>query len=292
MTRSSEQNNQAVKHAAIDTGDWGRYAPSAFAETIRGFTASRSEGFVGKRMAFLARRLGLMTMGSEIDVEVFGHRMRIQPGANLAEKRMLFTPQYFDPQERALLARVLPRDAVFVDVGANVGAYSFFVASCTGPEARIIAIEPQPSVFDRLTANVGYNKGVPIEPIALAIADVDGEVQLFLDRHNAGETGIRRLAGADGSESLTVRAKPLALLVAELDLPRIDAMKVDVEGAEDLILVPFFAEAPQDRWPSVLILENSPESWQTNCIDLAIERGYEQVLETRLNVVLTRQATI
>ena len=268
---------------------WGTYAPGPFVERLRRFAGRQGTGFVGSRLAFAARRLAMRAMGEFADVEVFGHRMRIRPHANLAEKRMLFTPQYFDPAERALLARALPADAVFVDIGANVGAYSFYAAHVAGPQARIVAIEPQPAIHRRLVDNIGFNPGVPIEPLALAVADVDGPIQLFVDPGNAGETSMRRIAGpGPGAATLEVQARPLAVLVGELGLPRIDALKIDVEGAEDLILVPFFADAPQAVWPQVLIVENSPESWQTDCIALARSRGYTMVLETRLNVVLTR----
>lgn len=243
-------------------------------------------------MAYLARRLAMSAVPDVADVEVFGHKLRIDPRGNLAEKRLLFTPQYFDPDERALLARALPADAVFLDIGANVGAYSFFAASCSGPHARIIAIEPQPKIHQRLQTNIAFNPGVPIEAIQLAIADIDGAISLFVDEQNAGETSMRRLAGNSGSATeISVSAKPLAALVSDLGLQRIDAMKIDIEGAEDIALAPFFEAAPATLWPSVLILENSPESWQIDCIDLARKRGYQLVLSTRLNVVLTRPAT-
>ncbi len=240
-------------------------------------------------MAYAARKLALAQIQGPVDVEVFGYKLRVEPTKNLAEKRILFTPQYFDPQERDFLKRVLPMDGIFVDIGANAGAYSFFAASCMRATARILAIDPQPEVFARLVANVAFNPGVPIEPIDEAVADVDGPIQLFVDANNAGETGMRRVRGhaLDGG-TVEVRGRPLLDILSERDLPRVDALKIDIEGAEDLALVPFFRDAPEQLWPTLLILENSPESWQTNCITLAQSKGYQLVAEARLNVVMTR----
>lgn len=268
---------------------WGTYAPSRAVVRLRALSSMQGTDYLGKRLAFLMRKFAMAMMKGVLDVEIFGHKLRVEPFANLAEKRVLFTPQYFDPVERDWLARYLPADAVFIDIGANVGAYSFYAAQCAGSQARILAIEPQPAVYERLCENISFNPGVPIEAIPLAIADVDGPIQLFVDRNNAGETSMRRI-GSDGAHGVTleVQAKPLATLLADYDLPRVDALKIDVEGAEDLILVPFFENAPPALWPTLVIIENSPESWHTDCIALMQAKGYTSVAETRLNIVLTR----
>lgn len=290
MTQNFQKTSPSLtSHVQISQADWGSYAPSVWVERLRAFSSARSAGYVGKRLAFLARKIALTGVRGPVDVNVFGHKMRIEPFANLAEKRVLFTPQYFDPVERDLLLRVLPGDGVFVDIGANVGAYSFFAASCMSSVAKILAIEPQPDVYQRLCDNISYNPGVPIEPIALAVADVDGPIHLFVDSGNAGETSMRRVRSDTHSASMIeVQAKPLAAILAERDLPRVDALKIDIEGAEDLALAPFFRDAPESLWPRLMIIENSPESWQTNCITLAQSKGYQVIAETRLNVVLTR----
>ena len=59
--------------------------------------------------------------------------MRLYPQRNVAEKRLAFTPQYFDAPERALLAERLKGEFVFLDVGASVGGYALFAARFGGP---------------------------------------------------------------------------------------------------------------------------------------------------------------
>jgi FkbM family methyltransferase len=256
---------------------------------LRAFSGARGTGYVGMRLAFAARKLALRQVSGPLDVEVFGHKLRIEPFANLAEKRVLFTPQFFDPVERDYMKRTLPADAVFVDIGANVGAYSFYAAHCVGPMARILAIEPQPAVYQRLCENIAFNPGVPIEPIPLAVADVEGPIQLFMHARNAGEASMRRVGtDAAGGSTIEVQAKPLEAILTERELPRVDALKIDIEGAEDLALEPFFRSAPQALWPRLIIIENSPESWQSDLFAIVREKGYQTLAETRLNVVLGR----
>ena len=128
--------------------------------------------------------------------------MRLYPADNVSEKRMLFTPQYFDPQELAYLAQRITADFVFVDVGANVGGYSLFVAARAGAAARILAIEPQPEVHERLVYNVRQNDFATVKTLECAAADCDGEVTMFLDKltrpHSASKAGpkmLRKLSG-------------------------------------------------------------------------------------------------
>ncbi len=44
---------------------------------------------------------------------------------------------------------------MFLDIGANIGAYALYVAAFAGPAARIIAVEPQPALAFTLAAIYG-----------------------------------------------------------------------------------------------------------------------------------------
>jgi hypothetical protein len=95
---------------------------------------------------------------------------------------------------------------------------------------------------------------------------------------------MRIVPSRDGGR-LTVRARKLADIIASEGLARIDAMKLDCEGAEDLILEPFFLAAPRAQWPKSLIFENMPQRW---CLDLPAfirAQGYCEVLRTRQNLI-------
>ena len=70
--------------------------------------------------------------------------MRCYLRDNTCERKFMFTPWRFDTEERRALTGSLRPDGVFVDIGANVGWYSLFVASQAGPASRILALEPQP----------------------------------------------------------------------------------------------------------------------------------------------------
>ena len=102
--------------------------------------------------------MAIKTLGGRpIDIESVGAKMRLYPYNNVAEKRLLFTPQYFDQAERDLIRSRVRPGFVFLDIGANIGGYSLAVAAFAGPNARILAFEPQPEIFQRLNYNIEQN---------------------------------------------------------------------------------------------------------------------------------------
>ena len=268
---------------------FGAFAPNRFQAAIIRVTRALPDSWAGRRLAFVLRRMVTRRLRHPLDVEVFGQRMRLMPFNNVAEKRILFMPQYFDTRERAFLARSAHDGYVFIDVGANVGAYTMFVAGLKLRHARLYAIEPQPDLFERLTYNISLNRGQPIKAIACALSDVDGEMTLFLHRGNKGQSSLKVVDWeAEHGESLQVPTKTLLTLAREEGLERIDAIKVYVEGAEDMILEPFFREAPQSLWPKALILEDALQRWRVDCIALCQELGYRIEVRTKMNVILVR----
>jgi FkbM family methyltransferase len=278
------QRNSQISEAET----YGTFAPQGLVARIVGRTRKASDSFLGRKLAFALRRLGLRVLkGRPVDIEALGARMRLFPEGNVCEKRVLFTPQYFDARERDLLARRIREGFTFIDVGANIGAYSLFVAALAGPRARILAVEPQPEIFARLTYNIAQNPFGTVKAVACALADKAGELTLFLDTANRGESSVRIVhTGHDGS--IRVPATTLLSLMQSEGYDRLDAIKLDVEGAEDLIIEPFLRDAPEALWPGFVIIEDSRTRWQTDLAGLLESKGYRLVIQTRLNLVYER----
>lgn len=268
---------------------FGAFAPQSSLARIIAWTRSASDSFLGRKIAYALRRLGLRSLkGRPVDIESLGARMRLYPDGNVCEKRVLFTPQYFDVAERELLASRLREGFRFIDIGANIGAYSLFVAAKAGPTARILAVEPQPEVFARLAFNIAQNPFGTVKAVACALADKPGELTLFLDPANRGESSVRILRSSAGT-TVRVPATTLLALVQSEGYERLDAIKIDVEGAEDIILEPFLRDAPEALWPQLIVIEDSRDRWQTDLIELLRKSGYTLVTKTRLNFIFERK---
>jgi FkbM family methyltransferase len=271
-----------------ETAPYGTYAPKGLVRWVLERTRRLPNTWAGMRLVFLLRRLAIKVLrGAPVDIETLGARMRLHPYNNVSEKRVLFTPQFFDPEELRILKSRLKDGFTFVDVGANIGGYSLWVASLAGPTARVLAIEPQPDVFDRLTYNIGLNPYGTVKAIACAVADKPGELTLFLDPRNSGESSVKVVASSQAS-TIRVPATTLLDLLRKERLDHLDAIKLDVEGAEDIVLEPFFRDAPESLYPSLMIVEDGTRQWETDLLGTLAAKGYRTIAKTRMNIVLER----
>jgi FkbM family methyltransferase len=272
-----------------DHTPYGHYAPGAWFKRLLQVTRASSKSWGGKRKAFFLRGLAVKALaGKPLDVESLGARMRLYPYNNVCEKRILFTPQYFDEDERNLIRSRIRDNFIFIDIGANIGGYTLFTAAEAGPTARILAIEPQPEIFERLVYNIRLNPFPSVKALNCAVADVDAEITLFVAAKNRGETSMRIMNSDGGDVQLRVPGKTLLTIVTEEGFGHIDAVKLDVEGAEDLILEPFFREAPRAIWPRLILMEYSHGRWAADLNAILTGLGYREVLRTRTNVAYER----
>jgi len=159
----------------MNTPAFGTLAPGWLDRMVMAVTKPLPDSWAALRLAILLRRAVTMRLAypdGALDVERWGLRMRLHPRDNGCEKNLLFTPRMYEPEELAELendiagSKAQGRPFAFVDIGANVGLFSLFVASCAGRQARILAIEPEPGNLRRLEFNVRANPGVPITIIS------------------------------------------------------------------------------------------------------------------------------
>ena len=141
-------------------------------------------------------------------------------------------------------------------------------SSHRAPDARILAIEPQPGILDRLRFNLAANPGVKVDVLPMALADREGTVELVLDTSDSGGTHIETATRSEAGVSVSVPCRPLISVLRDAGIASIDALKIDVEGAEDVVLVPFFRDAPRGLFPELVLIEDTRGFWQTDVFAL------------------------
>lgn len=271
------------------TAAFGAFAAKGLVRLVLERTRAAGPGWWSRRLAFVLRRLAIAKLrGAPVDTEALGARMRLRPYRNVCEKRILFTPQFFDPDELAHLKDRMTEGFVFLDIGANIGGYSLFVAAHAAAGTKVLAVEPQPDIYERLVFNLRLNPFGCVKAVACAVADKEGELTLFVDSDNKGESSVKIMSGASSATSIRVPAKRLLTLIEEEGYDHVDAAKLDTEGAEDIILETFFDEAPETLWPRMLIMERGGSRWHVDLPALLVSRGYRIVSETRNNTIFER----
>jgi FkbM family methyltransferase len=268
----------------VDTPPFGAFAPTASQQNAIGFARGFDPGPFSKLAASIAKRLLWSSLSGPLDVMTWGIKMRLDPRRNITEKRLLLSPSRFELEEREILQARLKAGDQFVDVGANVGAYSLWVAAIIGPSGKGIAIEPQPRVLARLRANVALNTDFNIMIFPCGAGPAAATLGLSIGSTNEG--GASLATGEGGSERVEVAVRPLLDMVREAGLTRIDALKIDIEGFEDQALIPFFDNAPVALHPKLLILERSEKDWTGDLLGTLRRAGYQDLATSKRNYVM------
>lgn len=137
----------------------------------------------------------------------------------------------YEPLLCEALAQVLKKDGVFMDVGANVGLFSLLAAHRLAPEGRVAAFEASPRIFTFLERNAQKNPSPSLTLFHRAVTTRSGEELSFFDAPDA-KFGMGSLANRFSSNASVVKSISLDDAAEQLRLPRVDAIKVDVEGFE------------------------------------------------------------
>ncbi|MEX1184263.1 MAG: FkbM family methyltransferase [Gemmatimonadota bacterium] len=136
---------------------------------------------------------------------------------------------FFEPAAMDAFASLVRPGDVFFDVGANHGWFS--VLAATLGASQIHAFEPQPDVAVLLRRTLAPFDGTVHE---LALSDQNGAADLFVP-DVAVMAGLRDWVTAQGRGMGVRRSSCQTRRLDDLQLPRPDIMKVDVEGAERLV---------------------------------------------------------
>lgn len=236
----------------------------------------------GRRAALILRKWVLRKGYKTVDATVDSLKLRLYMQDNVSERKFLFLPQFFDAFERDLI-RARLRGGVFVDIGANAGIYTMTAAAAVGPEGLVLSIEPNPAVLERLKYNMqlnGFQSRILIEQAG--VSDATGTFDLMLDESNLGGSS---LVSERSDKKISVQCYPLLDILKKHNLPRVDALKIDIEGAEDKALIPFFKTAGKNLHPGFIILENSQKQWAQDLPAVLRENGYNILQATRMNTV-------
>ena len=211
--------------------------------------------------------------GCEVmDVESHGVRYRLHFQNNNTDRCILTRPKLHNGSEIFALARGSADDSAFVDVGANTGHYSLQLARLG--YSKIIAIEPAPVVLDALSFNVaanGMQEKITIVPLCIGSGE---DMELYFEGEDGGGNWGGSSVVRKSTAPITVKSKPLLDVVQGENVRRIGGMKVDVEGFEDAVLSDFFAGAPRELHPKVIVVEDNRDLWKTDIVEKMKDLGY------------------
>ncbi len=150
-----------------------------------------------------------------------------EPGGVISMVNML---GLYDYNNMNLVQRLLQGGGLFVDVGANIGAYTLIASEVPG--VSVLAFEPNPTAFAKLKVNVTLNGRANVELLNMAAGSAPGELRMT----NNGADPTNHVVTEAAAGSITVAVDTLdAICRRHGAWPRV--IKMDVEGHEPHVLM-------------------------------------------------------
>jgi FkbM family methyltransferase len=145
-----------------------------------------------------------------------------------ADPSLLFFGQYSETFETKLFLSKLKPDSTVVDAGANFGWYSLLAAK---QGATVYAFEPEETSRSQLEQSISLNKFTNIQVYPYAASNQEGTTQFYLSNGWSGSS--LTTDNPDANKTVTVKT---VTLDKQLSDGHVDVLKMDVEGAEALVL--------------------------------------------------------
>jgi FkbM family methyltransferase len=175
------------------------------------------------------------------------------------------------PKQIAFAAAIKP-GSVILDVGSHVGFFTLLASVLAGETGRVVALEPNPRNLSYLKRHVQMNDLKNVTIIEAAASDRRGAAWF--------DFGVNSTAGSIAqSGEIVVRTVRLDDLYESGIIPRIDILKMDIEGAELSALLAS-QELVRDSRP-IIFLETHGAKQHEGCLELLGSWGYTiQLLAT------------
>jgi len=138
----------------------------------------------------------------------------------------------WEETETELVKKLIKKNDLVVDIGANIGYFSLIFAKLVGPGGKVFSFEPELENLNLLKKNIEVNgyKNVIIENTA--ISDSDGKTKLYLSKNDRGH---HRISQSEKQNKNAVTVTKITLdqyFEKKTDSKKISFIKIDVEGSE------------------------------------------------------------
>jgi FkbM family methyltransferase len=181
------------------------------------------------------RPLDLILPRGEVESVIRGQPFLIRPRIMQQHKYWYLLESFGDPVEDRMLelfCDLIEEGETVADVGSNAGLYAIVAAGKLGTTGSVIAFEPNPYNVRWLRRNIEAGGHENVEIMQTAIGDSIGTARLWIARLSGEHTLLGSSIEEDGS--IEVPVTTIDSIVAEVG--DLDVMKIDVEGAEMMVL--------------------------------------------------------
>ncbi|MGB7844226.1 MAG: FkbM family methyltransferase [Candidatus Acidiferrum sp.] len=214
---------------------------------------------------------------STVNLRPWGVRFFLPARWRGAGTTMIFVARAQYERELAHLHRFLAPGMVVVDGGASCGIYTVAAARLVGASGRVLSFEPGAEAFSVLKRNIELNHLMNVRAHCAALSDKDGTAELYHHEHGPNSFSLGK-PQSTAIESEQVVTLSLDEVFRKENAARLGFIKLDVEGAEELVLRGA-GQIIAHSFPTILFEANAAASMQLGlqphgAWELLMNRGY------------------
>jgi FkbM family methyltransferase len=199
--------------------------------------------------------------------------VKVQSGINRGMKWIVGSSTHgcwlgtYELEKQSVIRRYVTPGMTVFDIGANAGFYTLAFSRLVGKEGRVCAFEPLAENANNILRHMNLNELQNVTLLQTAISDRNGVVGFNVAKNNA-------MGFIDQAQGLyKVPTVSLDDLIADGVVPAPDVIKMDVEGAESLVLRG--AKEVLTKKKAIFFIALHGDDQKRQCIEILRSSGYE-----------------
>lgn len=182
-------------------------------------------------------------------VTIFRNRKQTKLARSICKNNNVKLAHGIDPDDASVVLDIFLKrvystcfpfheDSVIIDIGAHKGFFSIYSDRYAGKNSTIYALEPEPSNFEQLLANLKLNNCSKVRPVNIGVSDKTGTEKLYTSssvNHSFIES-YNNHTSTKQNKSINIDTTTLSDFIKNNEITKVDFLKIDCEGFEYKIL--------------------------------------------------------
>lgn len=201
----------------------------------------------------------------------------------------------FEPKTVKSYQRLIKKGDIVLDIGANIGSHTLFMARCVGENGKVLAFEPTDYAFNKLKRNCELNpelsSRVKLFQTMLVDKEFSDEVpQIYSSWPLTSKNNLHDLHLGEKMSTNGAGAETLDVLLKRENINNVNFIKMDVDGFECKVLRG--AKNTLSKYHPIIIMELAPYLLEeqgeklSTLLNLLKECGYSLYAEDTRKIII------
>ena len=196
------------------------------------FANERKGSYAFKRMIS-----GMLDKNRYYKVDTRVGNMFLNPSRDSLQSGLFWSGEHYEKGLDTFIKTVVKDGDCVFDIGAHIGYYSFLFSNLTGKTGNCYSFEPQKNLFEIIKLTMKANGISNIIPFNTLLSNKTGKIKFFQAEDQSHSSVTASIGKSEAiSSSYDIDSITIDDFIRENKIPSVKLMKIDVEGAEFMVL--------------------------------------------------------